>query len=339
MSDRLNKNFQATAKLADSIRDKDRLSLSKAITLLESNRDDHEWQSCELLEYLGHLDTRQGIRIGITGAAGVGKSTFIETFGIELINEGLTLAVVAVDPTSVHSGGSILGDKSRMPNLSRNAAAFIRPSPAGYFGGGVSRRSSDVVFVCEQAGYDVVIIETTGSGQTDHVVSEMSDVFILLVAPVGGDELQGIKRGIMELADFVLVNKCDGELANAARKTCSEYTNALHLLRKRKSDPENFPIARTVSAMNSTSVHSCWRDIKKLIHWRKQYGFWDDMRRKQSASRFYNELRELMHQQITISSELSSEVSKIESNVANNKISSRQGAIQAMESINRSKKA
>ena len=204
--------------LAQKIIAQDRRALARAITLIESTKPDHRAQAAELMEAL-RRDDHQAIRIGLSGTPGVGKSTFIESFGMMLTAQGLRVAVLAVDPSSARSGGSILGDKTRMERLSRDKNAFIRPSPSQTHLGGVARRTREAVAVCEAAGFDVVLIETVGVGQSETVVAEMSDLFILLLAPAGGDELQGVKRGIMEMADLILVNKADGDLKPVATRT------------------------------------------------------------------------------------------------------------------------
>ena len=228
-------------ELADRILTGDRRALARAITLVESQRADHRAQAGELLEHLSKA-RRQALRVGLSGTPGVGKSTFIEAFGMLLTGQGLRVAVLAVDPSSARSGGSILGDKTRMERLSREKNAFIRPSPSQTHLGGVARRTREAVALCEAAGFDVVLIETVGVGQSETVVAEMSDLFLLLLAPAGGDELQGVKRGIMEMADLILVNKADGDLKPAATRTCADYAwCALRLLRKRPQDPGGFP--------------------------------------------------------------------------------------------------
>ena len=222
-----------------------RRALSRAITLIESSRPDHRARALRLLD---SLPACEALRIGLSGTPGVGKSTFIEVFGKMLTGQGLRVAVLAVDPSSARSGGSILGDKTRMETLSRDPNAFIRPSPSQAQLGGVARRTREAVRLCEAAGFDVILIETVGVGQSETLVADMTDLFILLLAPAGGDELQGVKRGIMEIADLVLVNKADGELLTTARRTVSDYAGALRLLRKRPQDPEGFPKALAVSA-------------------------------------------------------------------------------------------
>ncbi|MDP6830644.1 MAG: methylmalonyl Co-A mutase-associated GTPase MeaB [Alphaproteobacteria bacterium] len=231
------------AALASAVCAGDRRALARAITLVESTRADHRIQAEALLAELpaarlsdSAINTGKGIRIGITGAPGVGKSTFIEAFGGHLTSLGLRLAVLAVDPSSSRTGGSILGDKTRMEELSRNPDAFIRPSPAGRSLGGVARRTREAMALVEAAGYDVTIVETVGVGQSEYAVADMVDIFILLVAPGGGDELQGIKRGIMELADLLVVNKADDGMLEAANHAAADYRNALNLIRPKSVD-------------------------------------------------------------------------------------------------------
>src|SRR5437660_8733446 len=215
--------------LADAVRGGDRRALARAITLVESTREDHRDDAITLLQAL-MPGAGVAIRVGISGAPGAGKSTFIETLGLHLVDAGHRVAVLAVDPSSTRSGGSILGDKTRMEQLSRRPQAFIRPSPSGGTLGGVARRTREALLVCEAAGFDVVLVETVGVGQSEVAVASMVDLFLLLLAPGAGDELQGVKRGIVELADLIVVNKADGALIEAARHTASDYAHALHLV-------------------------------------------------------------------------------------------------------------
>jgi LAO/AO transport system kinase len=216
--------------LADAVRAGDRRALARAITLAESTRDDHREQARALLEQLLPA-TGGAVRAGISGAPGAGKSTFIEALGLHVVDRGHRVAVLAVDPSSTNSGGSILGDKTRMELLARRTDAFIRPSPTGGTLGGVARRTREAMLLCEAAGFDVVFVETVGVGQSEVAVAAMVDAFLLLLAPAAGDELQGVKRGIVELADLLVVNKADGELEPAARRTAADYSNALHIVR------------------------------------------------------------------------------------------------------------
>jgi len=278
-------------KLSEKILTGDRRALSRAITLIESSRADHRDQAVHLIERLKDAQ-RQAIRIGLSGTPGVGKSTFIESFGKMLTGQGLRVAVLAVDPSSARSGGSILGDKTRMEELSRDPNAFIRPSPAQSHLGGVARRTREAVTVCEAAGFDVVLIETVGVGQSETVVAEMSDLFILLIAPAGGDELQGVKRGIMEIADIILINKADGDLKPAATRTCSDYAGALRLLRKRPQDPADFPKAMMVSALERDGLQKAWDEMTALTTWRRENGHFDARREAQARYWFQQEVRQ-----------------------------------------------
>jgi LAO/AO transport system kinase len=283
--------------LAAGIAAQDRRALARGITLVESARADHRAQALELLAALPKA--HPALRIGLSGTPGVGKSTFIESFGLMLISQGLRVAVLAVDPSSARSGGSILGDKTRMERLSRQPAAFIRPSPSQAQMGGVARRSREAVALCEAAGYDVVLIETVGVGQSETVVAQISDLFVLLLAPAGGDELQGVKRGIMEMADLILVNKADGDLKSAAMRTRADYAGALHLLRRRAQDPEGYPLAMTVSAYTEDGMNDAWAKMQALAAWRKQGGHWDANRAAQSKHWFHEEIRQTLLASLT----------------------------------------
>lgn len=278
-------------ELRDRILKQDRRALARAITLVESQRADHREMTAQLLESLRGAG-REAMRIGLSGTPGVGKSTFIESFGMFLTAQGKRVAVLAVDPSSTRSGGSILGDKTRMERLSRDKNAFIRPSPSQSHLGGVARRSREAVALCEAAGFDVVLIETVGVGQSETVVSEISDLFLLLLAPAGGDELQGVKRGIMEMADLILVNKADGDLKSAAMRTCADYSGALRLLRKRRQDPEAFPKAMTVSALEESGIAKAWDEMIELAEWRKDNGHWAERRTAQAQYWFLEDVRQ-----------------------------------------------
>jgi LAO/AO transport system kinase len=280
----------AVTELADAVIEGDRRALARAITLIESARADHRDEADRLLDRLATTG-RQALRIGLSGTPGVGKSTFIEAFGTMLTGRGLRVAVLAVDPSSARSGGSILGDKTRMERLARDPRAFIRPSPSQTALGGVARRTREAVAVCEAAGFDVVLIETVGVGQSETMVAGMSDVFVLLLAPAGGDELQGVKRGIMEIADLILVNKADGELLATANRTCADYAGALRLLRKRPEDPPGFPKALTVSAIAGTGLEAAWDAMTELAEWRQAAGVWDQRRAAQARGWFEDEVQ------------------------------------------------
>jgi LAO/AO transport system kinase len=239
----------------------DRRALAQAITLIESTRGDHRERADALLaELLPH--TGKSVRLGITGVPGVGKSTFIERFGLSLIERGRRLAVLAIDPSSKRGGGSILGDKTRMEELSRHSAAFIRPSPAGATLGGVARRTREAMLLLEAAGFDTVIVETVGVGQSETAVSDMVDMFIVLLLPAGGDDLQGIKRGVIELADLIVVNKADGDLKATARRSVADYQHALRMLRSPTAGWT--PEVTNSSALTGEGVAEVWAIVERF---------------------------------------------------------------------------
>jgi LAO/AO transport system kinase len=242
--------------LAQRVLSGDRRALARAITLIESRRPDHQQQAEQLVERLLPA-TGKAVRLGISGTPGAGKSTFIEALGRHVIEQGHGIAVLAVDPSSRRSGGSILGDKTRMQRLAQAPEAFVRPSPAGGTLGGVTRRTREAALACEAAGFDVVVIETVGVGQSEGAVADMVDCFLLLLAPGAGDELQGIKRGIVELADLVVVNKADGELRAAARRAMADYRAALQLLRP--PTPAWTPEVLVCSALREEGVDAVWQ--------------------------------------------------------------------------------
>lgn len=234
--------------------------LSQAITLIESKNTDHKRMAKELINKI--IDrTGKSKRIGISGTPGVGKSTFIESFGKYLTDQGLKVAVLAIDPTSHITGGSILGDKTRMNKLASDPKAFVRPSPSGLSLGGVASKTRESMLLCEAAGYDVIIVETVGVGQSEVTVSKIVDFFLLLMQPGGGDDLQGIKRGILELADLVAVNKADGDQLVAAKVAKREYESALHILRQ---DEVWMPKVITCSGLQAHGNDEIWNEIKSF---------------------------------------------------------------------------
>src|SRR5579862_3084161 len=244
--------------IARAVRNGDRRALARAVTLVESTRPDHRSAAEALIETILPA-TGGATRIGISGPPGAGKSTFIERFGLDGIAHGRKIAVLAVDPGSKRGGGAILGDKTRMAELARAPTAFIRPSSSGTVTGGVARHSREAILVCEAAGFDTVLVETVGSGQAETTVADMVDMFVLILPPAAGDELQGLKRGIIELADLVLINKADGDLLDHARRAAAEYANALHLIRP--ALPEWQVPVRAVSALTGAGVAAVWDDI------------------------------------------------------------------------------
>ncbi len=273
--------------LAERLARGDRRALARAITLVESAREDHRAEAERLLGMLPARD--EALRLGLSGTPGAGKSTLVEALGLRLTGQGRRVAVLAVDPSSARTGGSILGDKTRMERLSREAAAFIRPSPAGGTLGGVARRTREAMTLCEAAGFDVVIVETVGVGQSEAAVAGMTDVFAVMLAPQGGDDLQGVKRGVMEAADLLLVNKADGDPEGAAR-TVGDYRAALRLMRRREGDPEGVPGAMAVSALTGKGLEEAWAAVEDLWRWRRGTGHLLRRRAAQRTRWFEEEL-------------------------------------------------
>ena len=266
-----------------------RRAIAKTITLLESTRVDHRARAEALLDAL-LPSSGKSFRLGISGVPGVGKSTFIEAFGLHLIGAGKRVAVLAVDPSSAVSGGSILGDKTRMPQLSVADGAFIRPSPSGGSLGGVARRTREAMLVCEAAGYDVVIVETVGVGQCEVTVASMVDFFLVLMLPGAGDELQGIKKGIVEIADALAVNKCDGDNKRRAMQAAAEYRAALRLFRHTSANWD--PPVLTVSALEARGMDEVWATVQD---YRTKLGATGELgrrRREQQQAWFWSMLRD-----------------------------------------------
>ena len=279
---------------AEAILTGDRRALAKAITLVESQRpQDAETAQTLLTALLPH--TGNSIRIGITGVPGVGKSTFIEAFGQHVIEQGHRLAVLAVDPSSPVAGGSILGDKTRMEALSREEAAFIRPSPAGRALGGVAFKTRESLLLCEAAGFDIILVETVGVGQSEHQVAGMVDFFLLLMLPGGGDELQGIKKGILELADAIVVNKADGASESLARTTQQHYRSAMSLL---KHDDFWEPKVMTCSALQRQGIEDIWNMISEYADASRANGAFDEVRAEQNLSWMRQLVDELLRDQL-----------------------------------------
>ncbi len=267
-------------QLAGLVRAGDRAALGRAITLIESKRADHEAQAQELLHAL-LPDTGKAMRIGMTGVPGAGKSTIIDALGSRLTGDGHKVAVLAVDPTSQRTGGSILGDKTRMTRLAVDENAFIRPSPAGSTLGGVARRTRETMLVCEAAGYDVIIVETVGVGQSETTVAAMVDIFTALQVAGAGDELQGIKKGVIEIADLIVVNKADGDNVKRAQQAVGEYRAALHILTP--AHPAWRPRALAVSALKETGLDELWATIEEYFATMRAEGALDDKRRAQQV--------------------------------------------------------
>jgi len=265
----------------------DRRALGRAITLIESRRLDDRQSARDLLALIAP-HTGKSIRVGISGSPGAGKSTFIESLGNHLIEQGHKVAVLAVDPSSALSGGSILGDKTRMEILSRRTEAFIRPSPSSGTLGGVARRTRETMQAVEAAGFDIVLVETVGVGQSETEVARMTDMFLLLLLPGGGDELQGIKRGIVELADLVIVNKADGDTKAPAQRTAADYRNALHLLHPRS---ENWQVpVESYSARDGDRTADMWGIVEAFKTTMTASGEFDENRAAQSLAWMWSEV-------------------------------------------------
>lgn len=276
----------------EGIRNGDRVLLSRAITVCESNRPQDKELSKEILHLCASL-AGKSIRIGITGSPGVGKSTFVNQFGGEIIERGGKIAVLAIDPSSTKTGGSILGDKTRMDQLAHHTQAYVRPSPSSGTLGGVAAKTKETIILCEAAGFDWIVVETVGVGQSEVSVRHMVDLFILLLLPNAGDDLQGIKKGIMEMADLLIVNKADGEALAASRRTRSLYQQALRLFPIEKGKPR--PEVLTVSALEGMGIAEIWEATTDFQEKTKATGFWDNNRLEQELRWYEETVKSLLH--------------------------------------------
>ncbi|WP_410056080.1 methylmalonyl Co-A mutase-associated GTPase MeaB [Roseobacter sp. HKCCA0434] len=316
--------------MAEAVARGDRRMLARAITLIESSRPADRQAARELLTA---LPDRPAMRIGLSGTPGVGKSTFIESFGLMLVEAGHRVAVLAVDPSSARSGGSILGDKTRMEHLSRHPGAFIRPSPSQSQLGGVARRTREAIRLCEAAGHDVVLVETVGVGQSETMVADMTDLFVLLLAPGGGDELQGVKRGIMEIADLILVNKADGDLRATAIRTVADYAGALRLLRKRNQDPEGWPQALPVSALDAQGLAEAWTALSALYDWRRDEGVLARTRAAQAVTWLEREIEAGLHARLARDPRLADLMPDLRARVAGGTLPAEAAAETALDAL------
>ena len=276
-------------ELAEGVLSGDRSMLGRAITLIESRNPGHQRAAAELsLKLFPH--SGKAFRIGITGVPGVGKSTFIEAFGCNLIDAGKKVAVLAVDPTSPLTGGSILGDKTRMANLSVQQDSFIRPSPSGGTLGGVTRTTRQTIVVCEAAGFDVILVETVGAGQSEVAVSDMTDFFLVLMLPGAGDELQGIKKGVLEIADMIVVNKADADNEIKAKQAVIHYRNALHIMQQRS--PNWQPPVQMCSALKNTGLSEVWQKLEDYRDKLSAAGEFQEKRRQQRWKAMWSMLQD-----------------------------------------------
>jgi LAO/AO transport system kinase len=298
--------------LAAAVGRGDRRAVARAVTLVESTRPDHR-EAAEALIAAILPATGGATRIGITGPPGAGKSTFIERFGLDGIARGHRIAVLAVDPGSTRGGGAILGDKTRMAELSRTPAAFIRPSSAGADGGGVARRTREAILLCEAAGFDTVVIETIGSGQSETAVAAMVDMFAVILPPAAGDELQGLKRGIIELVDIVIVNKADGEFADAAQRTVAEYTSALRLIRPARAE-WTVPV-HGVSALTGAGIAAIWAELARFRAALEATGAWRRQRADQARAALWREIGDGLRERFRAAPAVAARIAAVEADV------------------------
>jgi LAO/AO transport system kinase len=322
-------------ELAERVLQGDRRALAQAITLIESTRADHRTAASVLLEKL-MPHSGSSIRLGISGVPGVGKSTFIEALGNHVIDAGHRVAVLTVDPSSAISGGSILGDKTRMEMLSRRSEAYIRPSPAGTTLGGVTRRSREALVLCEAAGFDVIIVETVGVGQSETRVAEMTDMFLLLLLPGGGDELQGIKRGIMELADLVLINKADDGLESLAGRSAAEYRAALRLLHPRSAEWK--VEVQTCSARDGVGVDEVWATVLRHRQVLERTGQFDHRRAAQARGWMWSEVKDSLVNALQENPEVRRRIPELEAAASEGRLAPTMAARQLLEIFLKSNK-
>jgi len=299
--------------LARKLRDGDRASLARAITLVESKRADHQHAARLLVQEL-LPDTGRALRVGITGSPGVGKSTSIDALGTYLTEKGHRVAVLAVDPSSSRTGGSILGDKTRMSRLAMDPNAFIRPSPSAGSLGGVAAKTRETMLICEAAGFDVILVETVGVGQSETAVSDMTDFFLVLMLPGGGDELQGIKKGVVELADMIAVNKADGDNVKRAKAAAGEYRAALHILTPRS--PTWAPPVTTYSGLTGDGIAGLWDQVLAHRQQLTAVGEFAQRRREQQVKWMWAMLEDRFHLALRTNAKLKTRLPAIEKSVA-----------------------
>lgn len=307
-------------RIIDGISDGNRRALGRLITLIESTRPDHRENALGVINQLPK-PPHPTIRIGISGVPGVGKSSFIEAFGLHVIEQGHRVAVLAVDPSSPKTGGSILGDKTRMEQLARNNDAFIRPTPSAGSLGGVARRTRETILAVEAANFDVVLVETVGVGQSEYAVADLVDIFVLLVAPGGGDDLQGIKKGIVEMADLIVVTKCDGDLAPAANRAFQDYRSALHMLNPGSSGWT--PKVLRTSAHSAEGLDDVWGAIKDFQSIMNESGALQAKRADQATSWMWDEVTSTLLKRVKTASDA---VNDLEAAVRNGKMTPSEAA-------------